>query len=173
MQLLKKIILFVTAVAMGSFLFTYFYGSSLFMWEVKLIWPTMRAQDVQPDEFKKGSHRLKASMAYTAVKNQYAKGWKIDDVVKQLGPADINNNKFSRWYKRAIGYKLEKLQPNSWNLVFYYNKKGVVTDVRIERQILGDTVFGAVIHGLAAPVIMLYFVAHRILDPWLSPSADY
>ena len=160
---IKKIILFTLGLLASSYLFTRFYESRLFLWETRKKWGQ---NELQVEKFKQGSYKTKASMAYSAVKQQYGHGWKKEEIIKQLGPSHIKDDQFSRWYKKAIGYRLERRQPNSWNLMFYYNNQGVVTAVKIERQILGDTVFSAVAYGLLAPVLILYFMADRVLAAW-------
>ena len=157
---IKKIILTTATLLVVSNLFTRFYESRLFLWEIKHKWGQ---QELQAHEFKTEADKIKSTMAYSAVKTQYGKGRKKEKIVEQLGPADVGHETSARWHKKAIGYSLEDWQDNPWHLVFYYNKQGLITRAVVERQLADDTVWGVVGNALIAPALMLYFIVRRVL----------
>ena len=114
----------------GSFLYSYCIESQLFVQEAHRIWGHKK---FEAKKFKKASLDERFAMSANLIEKKYGMGWQAEQLVSVLGQPDKHNLFLSRWSQIAFGYKLQD-RHNPWRLVFYYDKKQIVTHIRIEKE---------------------------------------
>lgn len=156
---IKKIIFIALVFIAASYMFTRFYESQFFLWEAKNKWGH---DNMQAIKFKQSVYAKKSSMAYMAVSTQYAISWKREKLIKALGPDETDVKNYSRWYDKAVTYKIETNDINPWRLAFYYNQRGEVVRVRIEKKIYTFSFYSTAIDFIFTPFKIIYYVAQRM-----------